>query len=104
MADPDERAERRAARERIGRYHEEQLGVLLEHVREGFVQLDAGTIDAFELDDLIYRYKRSAQKLWTFCGQTDRQHLSATRTLDFRQEHGEDAPDWWAAGEPRQRR
>lgn len=50
----DQRAERRAARELIGRYHEEQLGLLLEHVREGFVRLDAGESDAFELDKLIH--------------------------------------------------
>ena len=48
-----ERAQRRAAREVIGRYHEEQLGLLLERVREGFARMDAGEIDAFELDDLI---------------------------------------------------
>jgi hypothetical protein len=33
-------------------------------VREGFARLDAGEIDAFELDDLIHHYKRSARELW----------------------------------------
>jgi hypothetical protein len=58
-----DRAERRAAPGLIGRYHEEQLGLLLEHVREGFARLDAGEIDAFDLDELIHRYKRSARAL-----------------------------------------
>jgi hypothetical protein len=29
----------------IRRYHEEQLGLLLEHVRWGFARLDAGEIE-----------------------------------------------------------
>jgi hypothetical protein len=57
----DERARRRAARQLIGAYHDQQLRALLEHVREGFVRLDAGEIDAFQLDELIHRYKRSAR-------------------------------------------
>lgn len=65
-----ERARRRAARLTIGAYHEEQLRLLLERVREGFVRLDAGELDAFELDDLIHRYKRSARELWKFCGSS----------------------------------
>lgn len=101
MPDSHERAQQRAARDRVGRYHQEQLGLLLEHVREGFARMDAGTIDAFELDALIHRYKRSAQKLWSFCVQTDRH---AARTLDYWQEHGEEATDWWLSGEPHRRR
>jgi hypothetical protein len=58
-----DKAERRAAREVIGAYHQEQLRGLLEHVRAGFVRLDAGEIDEFDLDDLIHHYKRSAIEL-----------------------------------------
>jgi hypothetical protein len=99
-----ERARRRAARQVIGAYHEEQLRLLLERVREGFVRLDAGEIDAFELDELIHRYKRSACELWKFCGSSGSDWLTAARTLDYLREHGEDPPDWSAAGEPRRRR
>jgi hypothetical protein len=98
------RAQRRAARETIGRYHEEQLRLLLERVRDGFARLDAGDIDAFELDDLIHRYKRSARELWKFCGQTGSQWLAATRTLEYLEAQGDEPPDWWQAGEPRRRR
>lgn len=99
-----EREQRRAARKVTASYHEEQLRLLLERVREGFVRMDAGEIDAFELDELIHRYKRSAQKLWSFCGQTGAQWLTAARTLEYWREHGQAAADWWAAGEPRSRR
>ncbi len=101
--DPD-RAERQAARDVIGLYHEQELQALLEHVRAGFAQLDAGEIDAFDLDDLIHRYKRSARELWKFCGQTSSQTVSAWRTLEYSREHGEQPRDWWEAGEPRRRR
>ncbi len=55
-----ERAERRAARRTIAAYHEEQLRLLLEQVRDGFARLDAGELDVFQLDELIHRYTQSA--------------------------------------------
>lgn len=99
----DERARRRAARELIGTYHEEQLRDLLEHVHDGFKRLDRGEIDPFELDDLIHRYKRSARELWKFCGSSGGEWEHAARMLSFLRERGEE-PDWWEAGAPRSRR
>ena len=99
-----ERARRRAARELIGRYHEEQLRLLLDHVRAGFEKLDRGEIDPFDLDELIHRYKRSAQKLWSFCGSSGSAWEQAALTVEWWREHGEEEPDWWAAGEPHRRR
>jgi len=98
-----ERARRRAARALIGAYHEEQLRGLLEHVREGFARLDGGEIDAFELDELIHRYKRSAQKLWSFCGSSGSGWERAALRLEWLREQGEEEPHWWAAGEPPRR-
>jgi hypothetical protein len=79
----EEKAKRRAARELIGAYHQQQLRALLEHVRDGFAQLDAGEIDEFELDDLIHRYKRAATELWKFCGDTGGEWLRAANTLAY---------------------
>jgi hypothetical protein len=93
----EEKARRRAARERVGAYHEEQLARLLARVREGFERYDGGLIDAFGLDDLIHRYKRSARELWKFCA--NRRELVASVIEDE-----EPGADWWAAGEPRRRR
>ena len=45
----DERAERRTAIETMRRYHEAQLRLLLEHVRDALAQMDAGATDAFEV-------------------------------------------------------
>jgi hypothetical protein len=99
-----EKARRRAARELIGRYHDQQLRLLLDHVREGFQKLDRGDIDPFDLDELIHHYKRSAQKLWSFCGSSGSAWEQAAITVQWWHEHGEDGSDWWAAGEPRRRR
>lgn len=98
-----EKARRRAAREMVGRYHEEQLRLLLEHVREGFEQLDRGEIDPFDLDDLIHRYKRSAQKLWSFCGSSGSGWEHTALALECWREQREPEPDWWETGQLRRR-
>lgn len=95
-----ERARRREARKTIAAYHDAQLRALLAHVREGFEQLDAGAIDAFDLDDLIHRYTRSARELWKFCGSSGSQWEHAAKMLEFLREQGEE-PDWWQASAPR---
>ena len=84
----NEKARRRAARQMIAEYHEEQLRLLLDHVRDGFARMDAGEIDPVDLDELIHHYKRAAQKLWSFPGRADhfslrRRRLRATRSAIF---------------------
>jgi hypothetical protein len=85
---PRERDRRREARRVIGAYHEEELHRLLEHVRAGFAELDAGKIDVFELHDLIHRYERSARELWKFCGSSGSQWERAASTLALLRERG----------------
>jgi hypothetical protein len=97
----NERARRRAARELIAEYHELQLRLLLDRVRDGFGRLDAGEIDPFASDDLIHQYKRSAQKLWSFRGSGGAASERAALTVEWRQEQGEGEPNWWELGRPR---
>jgi hypothetical protein len=85
-----ERARRRAAREMIGEYHDQQLRPLLDRVRDGFKRLDAGELDPFELDELIHRYKRSAQKLWSFCGSSGSGWERAALHLEGLRDQGEE--------------
>jgi hypothetical protein len=99
-----ERARRRAARELIGKYHEDQLRLLLEHVRDGLARLDAGEIDPFELDELIHHYKRSARELWSFCGSSGGGWERAALMVEWQREHGEPETDWWEIGRPRRGR
>jgi hypothetical protein len=78
----------------VAAYHEAHLANLLEHVREGFSAYDAGEIGAFELDDIIHRYKRAAQKLWGFCMGTGGAIESAARVLEWSKADGNER-DWW---------
>jgi hypothetical protein len=98
-----EKADRRRAREVVAAYHQAQLRALLDHVREGFAQLDAGQIDEFDLDDLIHHYKRAANELWRFCGSSGGQWEQAAHTLAYLREQG-DEPDWWETTAPRRDR
>jgi hypothetical protein len=99
----NEKARRRAARQMIAEYHEEQLRLLLDHVRDGFARMDADEIDPFDLDELIHHYKRSAQKLWSFCGSRGGAWLRAALTIEWEREQGEPETDWWEVGRPRRR-
>lgn len=92
-----DKALRREARETVAAYHETQLRVLLEHLRAGFQRLDAGEIDAFELDDLIHHYKKSAAALWSFCGSSGGAWVQAASILQYLRDRGEE-PDWWERG------
>ena len=93
------KAERRAERELVAAYHQEELQKLLEHVRRGFEQMDAGEIDAFELDELIHRYKKAAAKLWSYCNSGRAQQTASV--LRFLRERGDSPPDWWQEAAPK---
>jgi hypothetical protein len=75
----------------------------IDHVREGLERYDAGELDAFELDELIHRYKRATQKLWTFCTGGGAHVYSTARTLQWLRDQGE-LPDWWEQATPRRAR
>ena len=96
---PPSKAERRAARAAVGAYHADELAKLIDRVREGIARMDAGEIDAFELDDLIHHYHRATQKLWRFCAGSGSPVLVA-RTLGWMRAEGE-LPDWWELARPR---
>ena len=102
MAVSNDKARLEQARATVAEYHRRELRILLEHVRDGFAELDAGSIDEFELDDLIHRYKRAAKDLWVFCGATSAQVLSAADALAYREKHDEPI-DWWGQRAPRPR-
>lgn len=86
------KAERRAFRMAVGAYHEAELAKLIERVRDGLARHDAAELDAFELDELIHRYKRATQKLWSFCTRSDATRTAGT--IEWLGEEGE-LPDWW---------
>jgi glutathionylspermidine synthase len=97
------KAQRRADREAVGAYHEQEQAKLLEHVREGFARWDADEIDAFQLDELIHHYHRASQKLWSMCVGAGGHVSHMARLLEWQSVEGEET-DWWAAGAPGRRR
>lgn len=96
----NERTRRRAARALVGAYHEEQLRLLLEQVRDGFRALDADEIAAADLHELIEQYRRAARELEKFCGSSGSAWEGAARVLAGLEATGEQV-DWWARGAPR---
>jgi hypothetical protein len=90
------KAERRAARETVAAYHEEQLGRLVEQLADAIDRHRAAEIDAFDVDEVVFQYSRAAKELWKFCNLGDIE--IAARIID---EHP--PTDWWDRGAPRRR-
>ncbi len=90
------KAERRGAREKVGAYHEAQLGRLVEQVASAIDRHRAGELDAFDVDAVMFQYSRAAKELWKFCNLTDVE-IAARVIADH------PPTDWWERGAPRQR-
>ena len=61
------KSDRRAAREAVAAYHEEQLGELFRHVERAMERFRTGELNSFEVDELLFQYSRAAKELWKFC-------------------------------------
>lgn len=104
MSTPAEaKAKRRAARAFVGSYHEARLAEIQDRVREALAAADAGELDAFEVDDVIHRYTRSARELWKTCAMSPSNVEAVAWMLEDMASRGE-VIDWWEAGAPRRRR
>lgn len=90
------KAERRAARELVGTYHEACLAELVHRVGEAVDRFRAGQCDAYDADLALFQYSRAAKELWKFCNLG---HVEITAKLI---EEGPDV-DWWDLGAPTER-
>ena len=99
----DTKQGRRAAREQVGAYYEQELARLLEHVDDAIARYKREELDVHDVDELIHQYHKASQKLWSFCwGQGGGSHaLFVARLLDD-PELGP-AGDWWERAERRRR-
>ena len=96
------KAERRAARERVSTYYEQELAKLLERVGEAIDKYRAGELDVHDVDDLIHRYKRAARRLYSFCwDRGGGSHVVFIAHVLDEPELG--SRDWWEEAEPRRR-
>lgn len=90
------KAERRAAREAVAAYHEEQLALLVEHVAQAIDRFHTGEMDAFDVDEVLFQYSRAAKELWKFCNMT---HVEIAARIVREEPPG----DWWERGARRRR-
>jgi len=90
------KSDRRAAREAVAAYHEQQLGELVRHVKLAIERFQAGELDPFDVDELIFQYSRAAKELWKFCNLGNIQF--AARVI-----RDEPPGDWWDRGARRGR-
>lgn len=90
------KSDRRAARETVAAYHEEQLGELVRRVDLAIERFQAGEIDAFEVDEVIFQYSRAAKELWKFCNMG---HVEISAQIVREEPPG----DWWDRGARRRR-
>jgi hypothetical protein len=80
----------------VAAYHQQQLGELVRHVQLAVEGFEAGDLNAFGVDELIFQYSRAAKELWKFCTLTNVE--IASRIVR------DDPPgDWWERGAPRRR-
>ena len=90
------KSDRRAAREAVAAYHEEQLAALVRRVELAVERFRAGELNAFEVDELIFQYSRAAKELWKFCSLGNKE--IAARIV-----REEPPGDWWESGARRRR-
>ena len=91
-----DKSARRAARETVATYHDEQLGELIRHVKQAIERFETGELDAFEVDEHIFQYSRAAKELWKFCNLG---HVESAARFIL-----EEPPiDWWDRGARRRR-
>jgi hypothetical protein len=102
MGEPDTKATRRAARDRVAVYHQEQLrgcsgtcAMASRGMTRGSSTRSSSTMSSTNTP--------GRRELWKFCELTGSRALYATGTLDYWAREGEE-PDWWELGAPRRRR
>ena len=98
------KAERLAARQSVGAYHESQLAELLSHVEAAIDRYRSGEVDACAVDEIIHHYHRAAVNLWKFCfSRSGGSQDEYTAGLIAGMAADGDAIDWWEDAK-RQRR
>ena len=96
------KAERQAARERVGAYHQAELAELLTNVVAAVDRYRADEVDACTLDETIHHYHRAAGELWKFCfSGGGGSHAEFIAGLPGRMTTGAEAINWWERGTPR---
>jgi hypothetical protein len=98
------KAERRAAREQVGAYHQAQLAELLSHVATPIDRYRDGEVDACTVDETIHHYHRAAGELYKFCfSRGGGSHAEFIAGILDRMTACAETIDWWERATPRRR-
>jgi hypothetical protein len=92
-----------AAREAIAAYHRARLDELVQHVAAAVDGWQAGSRDAYDVDEVLRRYPRAARELWKFCWGTGGGHVEWVADQLRQLAESNKAIDWWERGAPRRR-
>jgi hypothetical protein len=97
------RTRRRAARETIAAYHQARLDELVSHVAAAVDRWREGSLDVYDVDEILHRYQRAARELWKFCWATGGSHVEWVADQLHRLVEDHEAIDWWERGAPHHR-
>jgi hypothetical protein len=97
------RTRRRAARETIAAYHQARLDELVSHVAAAVDGWREGSLDVYDVDEILHRYQRAARELWKFCWATGGGHVEWVADQLHRLAEDHEAIDWWERGAPHRR-
>jgi hypothetical protein len=97
-----DKAARRAAREQVAAYHQARLDELVEHVATAVDDWRAGSVDAYDVDEVLHHYQRAARELWKFCwGTGGGGHVELIVAHLHRLAEDDQVIDWWERGAAR---
>jgi hypothetical protein len=96
------KAGRRIARQQVAAYHQARLDELLGHVAAAVDGWRAGSMDTYDIDQVLHHYQRAARELWKFCwGTGGGRHAELIAAHLHRLAEDNQVIDWWERGASR---
>jgi hypothetical protein len=97
-----DKAARRAARQQVAAYHQARLEELVGQVAAAVDGWRAGSLDAYEMDQVLHHYQGAARELWKFCwGAGGGGHVELIAAHLQRLTEDDQVIDWWERGAAR---
>jgi hypothetical protein len=93
---------RRIASQQVAAYHQARLDELVGHIAAAVDGWRAGSMDAYDVDQVLHHYQRAARELWKFCwGTGGGGHVELIAAHLHRLAEGNQVIDWWERGAAR---
>ena len=75
----------------------------MQHVATAVDGWRAGTLDAYDVDELVHRYQRATRELWKFCWGAGGSHPEWVADQVRQMTEDNQMIDWWERGAPHRR-